>query len=136
MTEQEKQKLNEKLARWAGWRQLPQGKQGYHCSYIDGKQVRAMNWLAPQYSDKEWYCSSPIPPRFADSLDACFKCLVPKVWASGFWMQLLGDGILGWDCRIHHLSSNDNYSIYQHKELVPALCLAIEKLIDREANAT
>ena len=65
--------------------------------------------------------------------DNLFRWAVPKVFEAGFWVQLLGDGILGWDARIHHLNSNDNYSVYQDKELALALFWAIWQHIEKAA---
>lgn len=60
MTEQEKQKLKEKLAKWAGFKKARYTTRLYY---------------APQEN---------LPheaPDFPDSLDACFEHLVPK----GYW---------------------------------------------------
>lgn len=70
-----------------------------------------------------------LPPVDLNTLS---RWAVPKVFEKGFWMQLLGDDILGWDVRIHHLASNDNYSIYQHKELTLALFWAVSQIIEKE----
>lgn len=71
MNEQEKQTLNEKLARWAGFAEADIRKRFYFA--IGGE--RLAKWYRPgsEYSDKL--------PNFANSLDACFKWLVPKLRA-------------------------------------------------------
>jgi len=67
MTEQE-------LAKWAGFKQLPLGKKGYHFG-IGGKKI--MNWLYP--GDIETWQARDHVPYFTDSSDACFDFLWPKV---------------------------------------------------------
>jgi len=109
--------IQEAIAKWLGFHKVP-----------SNYSTQAFLWEAPNGGH------SIDIPDFMESLDACFEWIVPRIWKEKFWMQLLGDGIIGWDCRIHHLNSNDNYSIYQHKELPMAICLATKELINKEAE--
>jgi len=61
--------------------------------------------------------------------DNLFELVVQEIWNRKMWIQLLGDGLLGWDCRICPLASNSPVSIYQHKDLGHALFLACCKVL-------
>jgi len=119
MTEQEKQKLNEKLAEWVGF------------------YFQKLSDLQPKYrheGNQAWvYPAGEINrqlPRFTDSLDACFKWLVPKLYELGFDYSLTG--------YTYHVATIRKesllYSDTGHRTLALALCLVIEKLIDEEAK--
>lgn len=101
MTEEDKQKLNEKLAKWGG---------------LEVDDIFDM-WKYP-------------PPNFTDSLDACFKWLVPKLPdydGIEFW-----ESTEGWVCDIvYGISIEDERQVAGiGSNPALALCLAIEKLID------
>ena len=99
MTEQEKQKLNEKLARWAGC------EDGY------------ITLMGIRYS------------YFTNSLDACFKWLVPKLDYFCLQREDAGRGFYA------DVSIGEQYAEYYQGETQPlALCLAVEKLIDEESK--
>lgn len=96
MTEEEKQKLNEKLDKWCDWQPA-------------------------------WYGDIP---NFTDSLDACFKWLVPKL-PKGYRVALFSGEI---NYAAYFYRNKDIYSKAGAGAETPelALCLAIEKLIDNE----
>jgi len=107
------QELNKKLAEWVG--------------------LKENHWT------KKWFDSPSHSigdlPNFAQSLDACFKWLVPKVGIYSLWRGR--PRIMGIPEEVpvseHNAEAwNDmNYGYAHSKEsLALALCLAIEKLID------
>ena len=107
----DEQKLNEKLAEWAG---IP-----LHAA-IDFGLPYNLNVYEP--------------PNFAQSLDACFKWLMPKF---NWWM--INKSVIGFtyaEVRIYPEIGIDYksgiYAGYDAPAL--ALCLAIFKLIDMERN--
>lgn len=108
------QKLNEKLAKWAGFRQLPVGKSGFHWERCQ----RVGNWMPPEETDT-WQSRDHLP-NFTDSLDACFKWLVPKLYPSKL-------DKLGLEALVNNAICD---SIENKCSVALALCLAIEKLID------
>ena len=63
MSEIDEKALNEKLAKWARVR---------YCKY----------WHNPEHDDR--FCDEPIP-NFTNSLDACFKHLIPKLIKENAW---------------------------------------------------
>ncbi len=63
------QKLNKKLAEWAGLKQVPR---------YDGTDMSNPLWLYPDGNHDN------LCPGFTQSLDACFKWLVPKVICKEF----------------------------------------------------
>ena len=105
MTDQEK--LSEKLAIWAGLRQNKLGVYG----------IRDTNGSFHK-PDK----------MFTDSLDACFKWLMPE-FIKAFHNNPLAIELLLIDWRedIKHASQFADVSFYAKR-----FCLAIEKLIDAE----
>ena len=101
--------LNEKLARWAGFKY----------------QSRSQSWTSP---DKLFDMRLP---DFAHSLDACFKWLVPKLGHVGLSTQ----GCY-FDVTIWAKDTDSEYDGIMTREATPtlALCKAIEKLIDAETK--
>lgn len=102
----DKQSLIKKLAEWAGIR--------YEVCTLT---IAGHCWV---YPDGE---HTNMPPDFTNSLDACFKWLVPKVY------QLLGDKeffkfLVRWCMEV----------ITDGSEAL-TLCLAIEKLIDEGVSS-
>ena len=160
--------LNEKLARWAfktveerygSWNEgdfyemqsNPYSEEGkYHrrqlCFLLEGRELTAneLEYYKGDYGkgrikfvperDDLW----EIIPDFIESLDACFKYLVPKLWEEGrgtgngvqiFLRQCDGKGwtIKGWMCSLHvgiRIANIEGLGIP-----ALALCKAIEKLV-------
>ena len=118
MTEQE---LNKKLAEWAGF------KREYANVYLGAV------WKNP---DGNWY--GDTLPNFAQSLDACFKWLVPKLIATNIVLRLgcsRNKHEIVWWAGLLQLGEGMPYHFKEHyhsggENLTLALCLAIEKLID------
>lgn len=96
--------LNKKLAEWAGLHPRERS---------DGHTIERID-----------------QPNFTNSLDACFKWLVPKLQGMGATVCL--DILL--TCTLATIVYKAE--MYEASEKVPALalCLAIEKLIDKEAS--
>jgi len=122
MTDQEKQKLKEKLAKWVGWHEE---------KYEVTRGAFAPILLAPSEELGEGHVGY-IPehtPNFPDSLDACVKWLVPR--------------LTGWTLAKHRDEAEYKASVLigdpVRDKISPAayaetpslaLCLAIEKLIE------
>jgi len=107
------QELNRKLAEWVGSHSI-RFRDGETYGYDSQERL---HWL-----------------QFTQSIDACFEWLVPKL---GVQVRL---GIY-MNCRMWNVSILQGYdgakvlSFGENNNLALALCLAIEKLIDREQNA-
>ncbi len=106
--------LNKKLAEWAGFKQVPR---------YGGTDMSLTLWRAPDGNHDY------TPPDFTQSLDACFKWLMPKS------VECLRHS-RNWDEKgaIHHIFRSWLREYWKGKgvhSLALALCLAIEKLIDR-----
>ena len=99
------QKLNEKLARWAGFRPATQGEYSPGSTPQPDMERRGWGIMYPDGQIK-WYL-----PSFDSSLNSCFKWLVPKLDQAQYYEVLRSIKV---------------------KTETPALaiCLAIEKLID------
>jgi hypothetical protein len=133
VTDEEKQALNEKLARWAGF------------TY---KHCQSPLWTYERYKETSDWWEAPRGsrylecPRFTDSLDACFKWLVPKLVEEGWLARVQFGPHLQRDFKTRHvcayvlLSKPYSQADYDATAESPALalCLAIEKLIDAEAT--
>lgn len=126
-----KQKLNEKLARWAGFSQ-----RDYEVpSEIGGVAIMSQGWLSPQ-GEKLW----GKLPDFTDSLDSCFEWLVAKLKKS-FDVSLIEfhylEAIKVIECQLKGGRNLFTTPVWisdgsDDAEAATALCLAIEKLIDAE----
>ena len=90
------------------------------CGFNASPKIIPDYWVH-QVDEVGWW---QLPPIDLNNLD---KYAVPKVFEGKLWLELLGDSIMGWDARIHHLAGNDCYSIYQDKDLALALFWAIYK---------
>jgi hypothetical protein len=116
MTNQEKQKLNEKLARWIG--NISHDWTDEVCGY------KTTECFCKNCHRAEDYTPFPCIPDFTDSLDACFQWLVPKaikfIQDKNVWNYQQSRRLL-FDCWLS-LLNEDDYAL--------ALCLAIEKLIE------
>ena len=108
------EELNKKLAEWAGFTKADIKKRYYFT--IGGERVP--KWYPPdsEYSDKL--------PNFPNSLDACFKWLVPE-YEKRYGIYAKADLLCKW------LDLYENNQRYKDKPAL-ALCKAIEKLIDSE----
>jgi len=135
MTEQEKRKLNEKLAKWAGFRQLPVGKSGFHWE----RYKRVGNWMPPDKT--ETWQSKAYLPNFTDSFDAYKEWLVPN-------LEFVS---VEWSCQPSVSREGHARAFIRTMANLPtqgavggltfkavgrtqslALCLAVEKLIDTQ----
>ena len=117
------QELNRKLAEWAEWTQInyDQYNENYH-GYAPLGIMRL------------------DLPYFTQSLDACFKWLVPRlpegesldmiVWMEYYDVTVWQRGIKPSDIEV--AQCNILAKEYSTESLALALCLAIEKLIDKE----
>lgn len=126
MTNQEKQKLNEKLAR----------------EFLGVKKIYYSEWdedkTSPMFipSGKPWrthQIDSCLIPRFTDSLDSCFQGLVRKLSKDSWDAIRFRETPDGWVCQIYSDRLRVGYDGYGASPSV-ALCLAVEKLIDRKVN--
>jgi len=117
------EELNRKLAEWAGFREV----------YAKSKPFEWLWWLSPQDERLR------ILPSFTDSLDACFKWLVPKL------KSLLDKETTRMQLECSHRKEGewlfwfDDYTPHSHhygyaETPALALCKAIEKLIDEEQS--
>jgi len=130
----ENETLRKKLAEWAGFKQIGTTKKGYHLLIGGQKEI---DWYRP---DGYLYYgiipnSRGTLPAFPQSLDACFKWLVPKlrqltisnsVANTNKWMvDILAGGGVG-------KLLDRSYGEAETPAL--AFCKAIEKLIDAETK--
>ena len=104
--------LNEKIAKWSGfWQKHTPTSDYWHFPETLGGRVYSWN-----------------PPRFVESLDACFEYIVPK-------LKLMYLTIWeGFEVHLAIRTPNDRYKVYIGKSETSALalCRAVEKLIDGE----
>jgi len=119
--------LNKKLAEWVGFKQMPEGKKGFHYE----RTHKVMNWMPPNAT--EWFESVHQVPNFTESLDDCFEWPVPE-HISEITFMFASNCV---SCDIEDLDSNffeghvNTESIEEAWTKAPlALCLATEKLID------
>jgi len=120
----DEQYLNKKLAEWAGWKDItdsPFGMIAFDPLEKQGAVLYKRN-----------------VPDFTQSLDACFKWLVPKMLESLRPVSILAYPVsgkypnIGFHCELNG-SAKDHYAEAGTPAL--ALCLAIEKLIDAEQSS-
>lgn len=126
MTKIEMQKLNEKLA----------------IKFLGIKKVYYGEWdedkVSPMYipSGKPWkthQIDAVLMPRFTNSLDACFNWLVSKLQEKSEVVSLIAYEHSGYCCLITHMLADEPHSEGKDESNPAlALCLAIEKLIDKE----
>ena len=105
------QELNEKLARWAGFRPVM-------------GQLSVQIWSTP---DGVHITRSSDMPDFTSDLNACFKWLVPKLQSMSLRMPATLRGDYTFICDIQGM----RYSGHAQTPAL-ALCRAIEQLIDKE----
>lgn len=131
------QELNEKLAKWAGFKRMELGRRGFHWE----RMVRIPNWLAP--GGTEYWDSRPYLPNLTDSLDACFKWLVPKLSRVSIYTgKTVGpdDASRLMDSGYYAIALSKEQNIIEEYQTIAfddnnptmALCRAIEQLIDKE----
>ena len=129
-TEKEKKKLNEKLARFIGCRVIKK-KMGFE---KNGNPIWLFCGCDKGIMENHTDCNYHYPNLlidFTDSLDACFKWLVPKLWKQGYKIILTN-----YDDDVCQASILFGYNSHSEKDANPALalCLAIEKLISSESK--
>uniref|UniRef100_A0A6H1ZRF0 Phage ABA sandwich domain-containing protein n=1 Tax=viral metagenome TaxID=1070528 RepID=A0A6H1ZRF0_9ZZZZ len=117
----DKQALNKKLAEWAG----------FVVGKVKNKDSIWYNhalWTSPD--GRDFTLDIPV---FTDSLDACFKWLVPKVEdpSISVYKPVLGGNY--WVCVLGEKGCIDNVNASGETPAL-ALCLAIEKLIDSQSR--
>jgi len=105
------EELNKKLAEWAGWRQT---------------KVSSERPVALAYTDLEGR-ETGFVPGFTESLDACFKWLVPKL--TGYKIEGHSNGMVIVGAYDYSKGFKNGYA--EAKTPALALCLAISKLIDK-----
>ena len=115
----DKQELNKKLAVWAGFREADIKKHYYF--EVGGERVA--KWQEP---GRYWHIKLP---NFTESLDACFKWLVPKL--------VSGDIHIEWyttveDTAVELKRATTTVAFVCQPNPALAFCLAIERLIDGE----
>ena len=109
--------LHEKLAKWAGFAQSTSGHD--------------IVWLL----DNKWPPLEELP-NFTESLDACFRWLVPKLpplLYLAFW-PVHFNGQEFWDVPLQGYGASFSYTERAETPAL-ALCQAIEQLIDAEPLA-
>ena len=143
--------LNKKLAEWAGFT-WHENKELVYGAMMHGSHYELGHW---DYQGECWYSSLKLKesnfqfnkeglPDFTQSLDTCFKWLVPKLREFGLLdlsltysyleLKMGGDDTdkLGFQCRLRLEKFLTEPFRSQGKTPALALCLAIEKLIDVE----
>ena len=138
---EEEQELNKKLVEWAGFRY---GKFDFVSGLSSELNWVGTGWLSPLATSEPYSSDNFLAeaPSFTQSLDACFKWLVPKlrpevikiVPVTG--VEKYGDYGCKWSCLITPAVWGNDISIIADKNSNPALalCLAIEKLIDSDSS--
>jgi len=115
------QELNKKLAEWAGF------------TYKFGKEM----WNYERYKETNAWWEAPNGRRFKDlpdftqSLDACFKWLVPNLFDKSYSVIITQDlaRAIGY---VRLLEEGRQFDATDNHNPALALCLAIEKLIDNK----
>ncbi|KKM15826.1 hypothetical protein LCGC14_1692160 [marine sediment metagenome] len=105
-------KLNKKLAEWAGFKYLDLMDDEY-------KNHSPRDWRYPNFTYEMWL------PNFTESLDACFKWLVPKAKRILDARDMTGyyKFLIAWAMDID-----------DGKDEALFLCLALERMIDGEGK--
>jgi len=113
MTDEEKQNLNVKLAKWLGWEVIYDGY-GF--------------WWRVNNQASGWGTSTSLP-KFTDSLDACFNWLILRLFELDLEYRLYSDDGYHF-CQIKKQFANDVIADSKGGHLNPALalCVAIENL--------
>ena len=111
-----------KLAEWAGFSKTIPKVPFNELSELE-RDLWESIWIYPDEVEVNLLHSSL--PNFTESLDACFKWLVPKLDWVTLHLTPEKDGL--WWSSVGVVNRHFNYRC---KEPALALCLAIEKLID------
>jgi len=126
MNEQELKALNDELLEWAGW-------------HWEKNEISNGCFIPILLSPAEELIEGHIgyipehKPNLTQSLDACFKWLVPELKERGYWFIFTGHTFKTgmWIARV---KSNIFEVSGKGDTLALALCLAIEKLIEGEGK--
>ncbi len=116
--------LDKKLAEWAGFKKF--GWKNWDL------------WLKPNEEPPEklsisgLYPNRYAIPNFTQSLDTCFKWLVPKVIGDAKYSVIITQNLAQSIGCVRPLQSGKQYDAVDNHRPALALCLAIEKLIDGE----
>lgn len=128
----EEQELNRKLAEWAGFHfikvdLIPSHKRPD--DYLTNYWSAFNHWVYPDGTKTKGNC-----PDFTQSLDACFKWLVPKLIGKGFTVApqiVISSDEVGWFASIYPNAPETKGGISVVADTAASvLCLAIEKLIE------
>ena len=123
------QELNKKLAEWAGFQFIRVDLTPFHKKpddYQTNYWYAFNHWVYPDGTKTKGNC-----PDFIQSLDACFRWLVPKYIAEICKLPMGLTSIMS----IYAYLFAEWLKVMQDKVEPPlALCLAIEKLIDSQPN--
>jgi hypothetical protein len=128
---EELNKLNEKMLSFAGFLRIIPAK-------IDNASEPPIYYNVEYYIEYEDGVSltTSNPPNFPESLDACFKWLVPKLYRDNYYYDLLQ-----WDNGRHKAiisKATVEWAVTASDTIAEtpalALCRAIEKLIDEGVN--
>jgi len=115
------QELNKKLAEWAGFALVNWERQVHGI---------VQPWVSLRYPDNTYHDRNDVP-NFTQSLDACFKWLVPQtlelIAKKGYCPPTIKLLHLWYD-ELANLTGDSSNT----EQAALALCLAIEKLIDKE----
>ena len=121
------EELNKKIAEWVGFTHYQVGE-------------FAGGWIEPKHyleliPDEGTFEIKGDPPNFIESLDACFKYIVPKLRdikpVTFAWVIQFGNTISdGWYCDLRRVGDSKNVAFAKTPAL--AFCKAVEKLIGKE----
>jgi len=125
----ENKELNKKLAEWAGFEWIADSENNEWGIWQRPDGIKITHNGERIYSDSK----SRYLPNFTESLDACFKWLVPKA------IKLLADSDLSSDeeaiFKLFDLWLKEYWIARQDPiSLALELCKVIEKLIDKEVK--
>ena len=123
------EELNKKLAKWANW-VYDEGAE-----YIGGGGNNTSLMYGLWYPPGDHKTGFTSPPHFTESLDACFKWLVPKLEHWSLWWGIsrasgLAHGSNNAEVWIRHAYG---YA-YDDNTTALAFCLALEKLVDAKKS--
>ena len=111
----DKEALNKKLAEWAGFEEAKDREDGH---------LYTIGWEYPDDSKLGKL------PNFTESLDDCFKWLVPKLQNKGQVIELIAYEHKRFGFVVTSVLENKTLVVIRNDNPALALCLAIEKLID------
>ena len=131
MNEQELKELNGKLAEWAGFVK----REGVKTFKKEGGTLYTETgdwWKTPSVCGYQG--EYEFLPNFTQSLDACFKWLVPKLEEWGIASDYTHPQMLGYIATAT-LTKPFSHQVAHAETPALAFCLAIEQLIDAGAKA-